>query len=325
MTPGRADLRITFLLASVIALSAAFASPARAGGDVGVIVTGEGSIQPQLAAQISDWLSRHGHTVVASPLPADAIPLLVDCFVMEKLACARNIVETRAKSASVVFARVDTESDPDNGARNVTLTAYWFAKGHDAVGERRTCERCTAQALRTTADEVMKKLVGRDGHVKLRSTPPGARIVIDGQAIGVTPLDWDLSPGKHTIRMDMQGPGLVPASREVVVVSDRTELVDLSLIPPAERTWLRRAQVSMMIGGGALLLAGGVMIAIDQDAVPEAPPRIRNSGPPGLALAITGAVVGGAGYWWFRSSRKSSLPVAMITSDTAYVGWSGRF
>ncbi len=56
-------MRITLLLGLALAALIALRSPARADGDVGVIVTGEGSMQPQLAAQLADWLSRHGQEV----------------------------------------------------------------------------------------------------------------------------------------------------------------------------------------------------------------------------------------------------------------------
>jgi hypothetical protein len=53
---------------------------------------------------------------------------------------------------------------------------------------------------------------------------------------------------------------------------------------------------------------------------------IRNTAPAGVALGAGGVVVGavGAYLFWFRSS-KTSAPVAAITSDSAYVGWHGRF
>jgi hypothetical protein len=52
-----------------IAVVLALAAPARAGRNVGVVVIGESWMQPQLAAQITTWLSRHGHTPVASTIP----------------------------------------------------------------------------------------------------------------------------------------------------------------------------------------------------------------------------------------------------------------
>ena len=322
-------MRLTLLLGLALAALIALRSPARADGDVGVIVTGEGSMQPQLAAQLADWLSRHGHTLVPSPLPSDAITALIDCVVIADRSCARDIVEKRGKAARMLFAQVDSKNNAGSGTRDVTLTAYWFDRGHDAVAERKICQRCTVQSLRVTADEIMRKLVGSgDGQVKLKSNPTGARIVIDGQAIGVTPLDWDLPRGKHTIEMDKLG--FVPASREVVVVSDQTDVVSLELAPAVAPdrgiAWSRIAPLAMVIAGAGAIAAGGVMVAIDQDAVPSEPAVIRNTAPTGVALMIGGAVVGGAGAYllWFRSPR-TSTPVAAITSDSAYIGWLGRF
>jgi hypothetical protein len=101
-------------LAITFALLATLASSARAGGDVGVVVTGEGSMQPQLAAQIEAWLSQHGHTLVPSPLPPEAINALVDCFVVvsQPQGCARDIFEKNAKSSTMLYARLDSRSTP---------------------------------------------------------------------------------------------------------------------------------------------------------------------------------------------------------------------
>lgn len=322
-------MRLSVAFGLALSVLIALGSPARADGDVGVIVTGEGSVQPQLAAQIADWLSRHGHTLVPSPLPSDAITALIDCVVIADRTCARTIVEKRGKSTRMLFAQIDSKNDAGGGTRDVTLTAYWFDRGHDAIAERKVCQRCTVQSLRTTADEIMRKLVGSgDGHVKLKSNPAGARIVVDGQAIGVTPLDWDLPRGKHTIVMDK--PGFTAASREVVVVSDQTDTVSLELVPAVspERgmSWSRIVPVAMVISGGAAVVAGGVMVAIDQDLGPSEPKVIRNTGPGGVALMIGGAVVGAAGaYFLWLHSPRASTPVAAITGDSAYVGWLGRF
>src|SRR5512140_2548636 len=320
-------------IAITLALLASLASPAHAGDDVGVIVTGEGSMQPQLTAQIESWLSQHGHKLVPSPLPPDAITALVDCFVMQDSGCARGVVEQRATSTSMVYARLETKDNASNGTRDVTLTAYWFDKGHEAISQSKTCQRCTDQTLRSTADEIMKKLVGGGdvGHLKFKSTPPGAKIIIDGQAIGVAPLDWDLPSGKHTIQRDK--PGLKPESRDVLVISNKTDLFAMKLVALDNdnhgegKPLPRSIPIGMAAAGGALVVAGGIMLYYDQDPVPSAPATIHNTGPAGAALMISGAVLGGAGAAWllFRSPKTTSGPVAAFTRDTGYVGGVGRF
>jgi hypothetical protein len=171
---------------------------------------------------------------------------------------------------------------------------------------------------------------GDVGHVKFKSTPPGARITIDGHPIGVTPLDWDLPPGKHTIQMDKEG--FQPQSRELVVVSNKTELFGMKLVPPggdddeADQP-SRLIPIGLLATGGALLVTGGLMIYFDEDPSPNLGPTIHNTGPAGVGLAIGGAVVSGVGAYllFFRSPKTTSTPVAALTSDTAYIGWLGRF
>lgn len=324
--------RLALAIAFVVGLTWS-ASPARAGGDVGVIVTGDGSLQPQVAAQLDSWLSQHGYTLVPSPLPADAINTLIDCFVTDTPGCARELIEKRSKTSSVVYARVDIKNNA-NGPRDVQLTAYWFDKGKEAAPQRKTCERCTDQTLRVATDDVMKRLVGGGdtGHVKLSSNPPGARISIDGQAIGVTPLDWDLPPGQHIIQMDKAG--LKPASRAITVASNKIDAVGLVLLPLAgpgsgdasDSKPSKLLPLGALVAGGALIVTGGILIAVDQDPGPNSPYKIHNTAPLGVGLLVGGVVVGAVGTYlmWFRSPH-TSTPVAAATSDSAYVGWAGTF
>lgn len=323
---------ITGCLTVVIALVLAAPRGARAEGDVGVgvVVTGDGSMQPQLAAQIERWLSGHGHRLVASPLPPEAITQLIDCFVLEDQGCARGVVEQRAKSSSLVFARVDAKNNASNGTLDVTLTAYWLAKGADAVVQTTTCQPCTDQSLRSAADEIMKRLAGDggEGQVKLRSTPVGARITIDGEAIGVTPLDWDLPAGKHTIEMELQG--YEPSLRKITVVANTSRELTLELEHPRHdhqgSVWRRFGPPALTIGGAALLVGGGVMIAVDQDRVGSEEPEIHNTAPAGVGMMIGGAIVGGVGaYLWFFRHESQSAPIAAFTGSSGYVGWVRRF
>ncbi len=317
-------MRIALALTILLALAA----PVRA-EQVGLVVDGEGSIQPQLTAQLASWLSRHGHTVIASPLPAEAVPLFTDAMKTGNLSSGRDIVEKHATSASLVYARVDVKTKATSGARDLTVNVYWLVKGHDATSQKQDCARCTDQQLRVTTEDVMKKLLGGGafGHVKLKSSPPGARIVIDGQPIGVTPLDWDLPTGTHTIAMDKDGHR--PASRDVVIASNNLEVVVLTLDSldgsGPERRGSRILPAVVLTAGLLGLAAGGVMIAIDENETGKKP-EYRDTGPPGIGIAIGGAVVAGiGGYWLYRAGKRTSTPVAAITGDMAYVGWAGQF
>lgn len=143
-------------------LIAALASLATAGAahaeTVGIVVTGEATLQPQLASQLERWLHDRGRTYVPGALEPEAISTLIDCFVLEDLSCARGVVENRATSRSLVYARVEQDNNPD-GTRNITVTGTWFQKGHETIAERRVCTQCTDQNLFATVDELMLALV----------------------------------------------------------------------------------------------------------------------------------------------------------------------
>ncbi len=254
----------TLVLASLLA-STAYASR------VGVVVTGEATVQPQLAAQLEGWLHDHGREVVPGPLAPEAISSLIDCFVLEDLNCARGIVDTRSKSKAVVFVRADTTQNSD-GTRDIAITGYWFQKQKAPIAERRVCTKCNEQLLHATVDELMLALVHE---------PP-------------LPAPDAPKPGP---------------------------------IEPTEEGTSRRWQpIALMAAGGTALVAGGILIAIDEDIDPAGrqEPTIRNTATGGVVLGLAGAAALGAGiYLWMRD--KQSAPVAAVSSDGGYIGWAGRF
>jgi hypothetical protein len=331
LTPG--PHRTTGIAVTVaVAVLLALAAPARAGRNIGVVVTGESWMQAQLAAQIEAWLGQHGHTLIPSPMTPEAVNALNDCFVMGDHACARGVVEKAARATSVLYARVDARNNGSD-APDLTLTAYWFDRGHDAIGEKTTCQRCTDESLRNTADEILRKLIGGGdlGHVNLKSAPPGARITIDGNAIGVTPLDWDLPPGKHTIQMDLAG--RKRTVRNHVVVSNKSDLIVMTL-PAGDERDERPSRIipfTLLIGGGAAVVAGAGLIAFSPGPDPKQRFYTR-TWPAGIAVAAGGVAIGALGAYllWFRSPQAASTsvasaPVASFSGDSGYIGWLGTF
>jgi hypothetical protein len=304
------------------------ATPALAGGDVGIVVIGEATMQPQLASQLEGWLKQHGHQVVVAPLPPDAINTLIDCFVIEDEGCAKTVVAKRAKTQAVVFAKVELAAGA-TAERTVTLTAYWFDKGGDAVAERRYCERCTDQTLRSTADELISALVGAGqkdiGHLKVSSTPAGARVVIDGKPVGITPLDVGLSTGNHKVVVNH--PEHVEETRGVTISRGDLANLEVTLRPTPRPSKI--LPIGLIGLGAAAIVTGGVLIAIDEDPEDAGMETefVYNTAGAGVGVMIGGLVVGGlGGYLLFRAgAQRESTPIAAITSDTAYIGWAGRF
>ncbi|HSK02816.1 MAG TPA: PEGA domain-containing protein [Kofleriaceae bacterium] len=323
MTTHRPTCLGALLATAILALAAA---PARADDSVGVVVTGEATMQPQLVAQLETWLRAHGHNLVSAPLPPDAINALIDCFVIEDLACAQRVVEMRAKTDAVVFAQVNVTSGATALDRTVTLVAYWLNKGSDAVHERRSCKRCTDVTMRGSADELMEALAAAGsnrGRIKLTSSPPGAKVTVGGKEIGRTPLDYSLPPGKHRLVFELEGRSA--ETRRVSVEKAEIATVDVAFgaAPPPGRGLAYAA----LGGGAALAIAGGIMIGIDED-VPTDPavPEYLDTAPAGVALAAAGAVAIGVGvYLLVRQPSERSAPAVSLVSGGGVIGWTGRF
>lgn len=310
------------------ALLALAAVPARADGGVGVVVTGEATMQPQLAAQLETWLRSHGHHLVSAPLPPEAINSLIDCFVVEDQGCARRVVEKRSKTPSVVFAQVTVVAGDTALDRTVTLTAYWLDKGRDAIAERRSCTRCTDVTLRDTADDLMIALAGAGsnrGRIKVTSKPEGASVIIDGKPIGTTPLDYSLPLGDH--RLVIEAPGRISETRAVAIRKGHTATVEVALAAPPPRPSLPY----VVIGGGVVVaITGGILLALDEDLAPNdtTTRRYFDSAPGGIALLATGAAAIGAGvYLALRAGGKPrSAPAAsFVPGGGGVIGWAGRF
>src|SRR5262249_44155617 len=145
--------------------------------------------------------------------------------------------------------------------RTVTLTGYWITKDRDALSERRTCQRCTDLTMRSTADDLMEALddaYSVHGTVKLTSTPPGARVTVDGRPAGKTPLSQNLVPGEYKLAFELAGH--YPEIRSVQVKKDRTDVVEVALVAKPNRV-----PGYLLLGAGVALGAtGGVLIAINQ-------------------------------------------------------------
>lgn len=141
--------------ALVVLLVVAAPFAARADDSVGVIVTAaDHKLQPQVTSYVEKWLVRHGHPIAKRAVNDDARTTVVNCMTIDDPACARGVVEARVTANAVVFASV--VADPKTGA--MTLSTYWFVKGHDPVGEHDTCEKCTGDAWHAVADRALTNL-----------------------------------------------------------------------------------------------------------------------------------------------------------------------
>ncbi len=315
----------TLLISS--ALLAVWTSPAQAGGEVGVVVTGDTTMQPQMQALVEGWLRTHGHQLVASPLPADGINKLIDCFVIEDTSCARRRIEAQSKTATVVFVRVDV-ADNAGGMRDVTMTAYWFERGTDPVAEKRMCEKCTDATLGTAGDALMSALAGSSrktvGQLTLSSVPTAAHVAIDGAPAGVTPIDVALPPGPHEIVVSADGHREV--HRTVTIAQGETAPLELQLQSLADRGHRPRFPLAIIGLGGALLVGGTIAYATSEADTGENY-QYRDTRAFGLTLVGGGLVAIGIGsYLWVTGKRiPENSPTIALVPGGGYLGWGRAF
>ncbi len=269
------------VLASVLTAATAHAEK------VGIVVTGEATLQPQLSSQLERWLHDRGRTLVPGALPPDAISTLMDCFVLEDLGCARGVIDARASARSMIYARVDHVSNED-GTRNISVVGYWFQKDAEPVSERRVCKQCTDAKLIETVDELM---------LALAHSPP-------------------VGTGTGTPAVAVPTAGAAAATAPMAAEPVESQSMSRSVLP-----------YGLMIGGGAMLFGGLVMLAVDEDPDPEITTRrtYRDTGTTGAVLTIAGVAALGVGTYLWITDKRSSAPVAAVSSDGAVVGWAGRF
>ncbi len=310
------------ILLSVLLVALATRTAA-ADGEVGVVVIGDKTMQPQVLALVEGWLRSNGHHVVAAPLTPEATNKVVDCFVIEDTSCARKVVETQAKAQTVVFARTEVANNPATSMRDITITAYWFERGTDPVAEKRSCDRCTDTALRETGDALMSALAGPNrkvvGQLPLSSRPAGAQVTIDGRAAGVTPQEVVLAAGAHEVVVRADG---LETRRTVTIVQGVNQPLELVLAPPTSRSKLPLALIG---GGGAFALTGVILFATSETDTGEKP-EYRDTRALGVGFMLGGLAIAGAGaYLWFAKKPADSAPAIALSPHGAYIGWGTAF
>jgi tetratricopeptide (TPR) repeat protein len=135
---------------------------------------------------------------------------------------------------------------------------------------RRSPNANNAAEVRAKVSELSAKLA-RTGQQQLTvlSMPPGATVVIDGRAVGVTPFTAELSLGKHRVLLDLAG--YREAKQEITLTPSAAEdlSVNLSPVPPkgvgperereAPVASTRSSAWPWVIGGAGVVGLGGAL------------------------------------------------------------------
>lgn len=316
----------TLVLFVVVGISV----PAAADPSVGVVVPGTEAVHSKTEAAVIAWLGKQKIDIAPAPLDKDGMLTLSNCLAIADMACARGVVEARAKSDSVVV--IVAQASGPKKKRDLQLSAYWISKRRDVVSLQRMCSHCTDEVLPTTIDGLMGDLShlvpAMTGRIMVQSKPGGLLAMVDNDAIGMTPVTHDLSPGKHRVAISRDGK--LVEQREVNITAGKTTEVMIDAPapppPPPPPTIARRSRAvpAAMIGVGlAGIATGAVFYAIGGPTGDSM--YYTDLRTPGYFVAGGGAAVAIVGTILFLRGGTTSTPTVAVTPGHAVIGWAGRF
>ena len=166
------------------------------------------------------------------------------------------------------------------------------------------CETCGVEeagekmGLAASALRDRLEIVARaPAHITVRSRPVSATVEIDGNIVGLAPLDVELAGGVHHLRLLMRG--FATLERTLTVVSGVDEGMDLDLVAIPSHFPHRTAGLATLVSGAVLLAGGIIALAFDHDEIgcsarEKDPyghcPWVRSTKWWGAAMVGTGAV-----------------------------------
>lgn len=206
-------------------------APGEAGATVAVLpleVEGELSDADRdtLTMELVEGLERGAFGVVRPEAVLSATPKAAGCADAK----CRTKIAAESSATHVLQARV-TVVDRDYA---VALELFDGRRGDSVATTDEACEICgitDAGALMETAAATLRTkldaLAKGPSTLSITSTPEGAEVLLDGEIIGVTPLERPVVPGKAVIRVSKEG--FIAIEREVQLVEGVAESVSFEL------------------------------------------------------------------------------------------------
>ena len=305
--------------AAVVAMLAVAAGPARA-DEVGLVVNGDDAKHDEIAARMKGWLKKHGHTARTDALDADGVQSLSECLAIDDQSCARSVIDKHAQTESVVYAALQS-----TGKRSLSVTMYWFIKGHQSASERRGCEKCTADGLGTLTDDMLFALAKsseQTGRLVIKSRPSDLLVLVDNEAVGQTPVEKDLLPGRHRVVISQDGENV--GEKLVEIEAGDTTRVTLTA-HSASQTGRKIGSIALITAGFGLLVTAGVLVSYGTKDGPTEMYVYDNATGIGLISGGVGllGIVGGA-LLWPRATQRA-VPIAQVGPGGGLIGLAGRF
>jgi hypothetical protein len=229
----------------------------------------------------------------------------------------------------------------DEHDRIYEITLELVGRSGAAIGtNRERCEICgleeatekmglAASALRAR----LEALARTPARFIIRSRPAGARVKVDGESAGRTPVDRELAGGVH--KLVLRADGYDALERTVTAVNGVDETLNLELVPVPSKFPMRLAGWTAVVVGVAAMAAGVWAVAIDGNEIACAPseqdplhhcPNVRNTRALGAALVGVGAASGTiGGVWLYFGSAGTPHPTEGSSLASAGLTVSGQF
>jgi hypothetical protein len=238
--------------------------------------------------------------------------------------------------AFLVFASV-VEHDK---TYDVTLDLVNGKSGITIGTNRERCEICgveeasekvglAASALRAR----LEALANTPARFIIRSRPAGARLALDGEPMGRTPVDRELPAGVH--KLELAAEGYDSLERTLTAVNGVDETLDVDLVVLPSKLPLRALGWTALAVGVAALVGSVWAESIDGQELACAPserdhlghcPRVRSTRVLGALLAGLGAASATiGGVWLYLGVLGSPRSAAEAAAQTAGVGVTGHF
>lgn len=254
------------LLAALVAASPV---PTGAGSVVTMSVEADGELNEAMAERLDDSLRE---SVRKSDIRIVKLP---DKLVRRAAEC--NDDNCRAELISKADAKflLVPEITLDDKDYSMRLTLY-TASGSKTAQLEETCSLCgLVEASELIADlgaRMGRKidLATRASFVAIRSEPTDAKVYIDGDLVGTTPLELPVDAGVHQLRVEMAGRIGVRRKLELVAGEATTLEFELQRVPPRSvrerRLFTGLGWTGFALGLGAVT-GGAAMIRMDEEPV----------------------------------------------------------
>jgi len=200
----------------------------------------------------------------------------------------------------------------EDGSYEIELFIGDAFSGTDA---KRIPDRCVVCGLTAAAEKVdlmasqlvaaLEAATRAPARVMVQTAPPGAMVSVDGDEVGLSPREVELSPGPHTIAAKTAGYAV--ATRSVTAVAGVEERIELQLLHLGSSSSGRALGWVGLAAGVAAIGAGIALLAIDGQAItcasgqPDFCERRETTAGGAVLVGVGAAVAGLGGYLIYRA------------------------